>query len=202
MKIITWSKKHIDILLIIAGLSLIAFSMYSILQPWIYQKIALRENAKTADSYINKKGINRLLNDYNPIPIKREEYESGMMVIDIPKLNVHASVINGTSTEDLKLGPALFEISPLPDAKGGNVCIAAHRDRWFKEIDKLNKDDEVMLSFNGKRYVYKVEKIFIVAKNDWSITYDTGYTALTLVTCISTSDSEKRIIVRAKLKDG
>ncbi|HBM79353.1 MAG TPA: hypothetical protein DD426_00710 [Clostridiaceae bacterium] len=212
MKIVTWSKRHIDILLIIAGVSVIVFSMHLILKPWIYQNVTLKRNVKAAesrqavdseDTSPNSKNVNRLLlNDYDSKVIKRGEYKSGMMTIDILKLGVHAGVINGTTTKDLKLGPALFEISPLPNVTGGNVCIAAHRDRWFKAIDKLNKDDEIILTLSGKKYVYKVEKIFIVAKNDWSVTHNTGYSALTLVTCISATNSEKRIILRAKLDNG
>ena len=135
--------------------------------------------------------------------ISREDYKSGMMIIDIEKINVRAGIVEGTTRSLLKEGPGLYEISPLPDKEGGNVCIAGHRTTygaWFRHVDKLEKDDEIILEYNNLKYIYKVEKVFIVDKKDWSVTEPVGHSALTLTACHPLRSDRQRIVVRAKLK--
>ena len=135
--------------------------------------------------------------------IKRANYEDGMMMIHIPKLNIHAGVIKGTSKPQLKKGPGLYEKSPLVTEEGANVCIAGHRTTygaWFRNTNKLKKDDEIHIVFNSFTYIYKVEKVFAVHKKDWSITEPTGYSALTLTACHPPGSAKQRLVVRAKLE--
>jgi sortase A len=92
----------------------------------------------------------------------------------------------------------------LPDLAGSNVCIAGHRTTygaWFRHVDKLEEGDEILLDYDGTSYAYQVEKVFIVAKNDWSITEAVGYSALTLTSCHPLRSSKQRIVVRAKLME-
>jgi sortase A len=133
---------------------------------------------------------------------KREDYQNGQMTIAIPKLEISAGVVKGTSIELLKKGPGLYESSPMPDVVDGNVCIAGHRTTygaWFRQVDKLEKGDEVTLDYNGIPYVYEVEKVFIVDKKDWSITESVGYSSITLTSCHPLRSSKQRIVVRGKL---
>ncbi|MDF2546936.1 MAG: sortase family protein [Anaerosolibacter sp.] len=133
--------------------------------------------------------------------IKRGDYQRGEMVIHIPKINVNAAVMEGTTGTMLKKGPGLYEISPLPSDDNGNVCIAGHRTTygaWFRHVDQLEKGDEIALQLEGQTYLYKVEKVFIVEKNDWSVTEPTGYAVLTLTSCHPLRSSRQRIVVRAK----
>lgn len=168
----------------------------------------IEENVEIKEHHINKiKEINEtdieVDSQIQDETIKREDYESGMMIIDIPKLKVRAGVMRGTSKEELKEGPGLYEISPLVTKEGGNVCIAGHRDvygAWFLNVDKLIAGDDIFIEFNSIRYNYKVERVFIVAKNDWSVTKPTGYSTLTLTTCHPLNSSKQRMIVRAKLE--
>ncbi|PAB59001.1 sortase [Anaeromicrobium sediminis] len=141
--------------------------------------------------------------DHNISPIKRDNYEDGMMIIHIPKLNIRAGVIKGTSKPQLKKGPGLYEKSPLVTEENGNICIAGHRTTygaWFRNIDKLDKEDEIHIDFNGFTYLYKVEKVFSVNKKEWSITEPTGYSALTLTTCHPPGSARERLVVRGKLE--
>lgn len=224
MKFPVLTRKNISKGLIVIGLGLILYSIISI-NMWRHtQKNILKENIenteKTGDIlYVEENGeikehhINKSkeVNETNIEvesqiqykTIKREDYESGMMIIDIPKLKVRAGVIKGTSKEELKEGPGLYEISPLVTQEGGNVCIAGHRDvygAWFLNVDKLIAGDDIFIELNGFKYNYKVEKVFIVAKNDWSVTKPTGYSSLTLTTCHPLKSSKQRMIVRAKLE--
>lgn len=196
-------------LLIFIGISTIIAASFRIYYLWNYQQKFLGEE--------NPIIINDSKDDFiytqkpNPQDIKptketfnRSQYKSGMMKISIPKLKVDAAIVEGTSTELLKKGPGLYEISPLPDKDGGNVCIAGHRTTygaWFKKVNELVEGDEISLSFNNTNYIYKVEKVFIIKNNDWSVTHETGYSALTLTSCHPLRSSAQRIVVRAKLSN-
>lgn len=137
-------------------------------------------------------------------PFPREKYKDGMLIIEIPKIKVQAAVIDGTTQRHLKKGPGLYEISPLPDDEEGNVLVAGHRTTygaWFRHVDKLKEGDDILLKFNGLEYLYKVERVFIVEKNDWSVTEPTGYPALTLTACHPLGSARQRIVVRGRLED-
>lgn len=132
----------------------------------------------------------------------REDYQSGEMVMEIPKLKVKAAIVDGTSREVLKEGPGLYEISPMPDEEGGNVCIAGHRTTygaWFRHVEQLKKGDEIKLIYAGASYIYQVEKVFVVDKKDWSVTEPQGYSAITLTACHPLGSAKQRIVVRGKL---
>lgn len=138
------------------------------------------------------------------VSITRKNYKNGMMTISIPKIKVNTGVVSGTSKQALKKGPGLYENSPLPGGKDVNVCIAAHRNaygQWFRNVDKLKSGDEISLTLGNIKYIYKIEKVFIVENDDWSITNKTGYSAITLTSCYPLKPPYKRIVVRGKLKE-
>jgi LPXTG-site transpeptidase (sortase) family protein len=205
------SKKNIGNIIIILGIMLIAVSLYFNMQLKLSQGKKLQEYSDS----IEEEPI--IVFDENYIAEKEEEQEEEKqelkrdidrdgitdlkMVIQIPKIDVEAAVVNGTTPEYLKKGPGLYEISPLPGDKDANVLIAGHRTTygaWFRKVDKLNEGDDIFIQFEGNDYNYKVEKIFIVAKNDWSVTEPQGYPSLTLTACHPPGSSRQRIVVRAR----
>lgn len=216
-------KKNICKVLIIIGLGLILYAVIS-LNMWRFTqneilkdigektkiKVSVENIEKTDETKENSKKIKEVkesdieIDKQTHNAIEREDYESGMMIISIPKLEVRAGVIKGTLKDDLKKGPGLYEISPLVNEEGGNVCIAGHRTTygaWFRNVDKLIAGDDIFIVFNGFKYLYKVEEVFIVMKNDWSVTESTGYSALTLTACHPLKSAKQRIVVRAKLEN-
>jgi len=136
-----------------------------------------------------------------PPPMDREAYQDGDLWIEIPAIGVNAPVIGGTTVAELKKGPGLYEKSPMPDLEDGNVCIAGHRTTygaWFRRLDELSQDDEIILFDENRRFTYAVEEIFVVGRYDWSVTEPTGYTALTLTACHPPGSARQRIVARAR----
>ena len=94
-----------------------------------------------------------------------------------------------------------------PWNRQANVYIAGHRlgfpgtDSWlaFWDLSVLEKGDEIFITdATGKRYVYKVFKIFIVEPTRVSVTRPiAGKNILTLQTC-TLPDYSDRLIVRAE----
>jgi sortase A len=133
---------------------------------------------------------------------KREDYQNGQLTIAIPKLEINAAVVKGTSVELLKKGPGLYEGSPLPNVANGNVCIAGHRTTygsWFRNVDQLEEGDEIILDYSGVKYTYQVQRVFIVDKKDWTVIEPQDYPAITLTSCHPLRSSKQRIVVRGKL---
>lgn len=146
---------------------------------------------------------NLIKEDIEEVNTTREDYQSGMMIINIEKLDVRAAIVGGTTVSDLKKGPGLYEISPLPHEDKGNVLIAGHRTTygaWFRHVDKLKEGDIITLEYENKAYSYSVEEVFIVDKKDWSVTKPLGYSAITLTSCHPLGSDRQRIIVRGRLK--
>lgn len=201
-------SKNIGNIIIILGVILIAYSLFYNIQL----KLSQEKKLKAYSESIEEEPI--IAFDDNDIAEKKEEEQKSSidrsnitdleMIIEIPKIDVEAAVVNGTTTAYLKKGPGLYEISPLPDGKNANVLIAGHRTTygaWFRRVDKLVKGDDIIIRFGGKNYSYKVESVFIVEKNDWSVTEPQGYSALTLTACHPPGSSRQRIVVRAKLEN-
>ena len=135
---------------------------------------------------------------------ERSLYESYDMGLIVKRMGVKSRIIGGTSLAELKKAPGLYETSALPDEEKGNVIIAAHRDvygAWFYNIDKVRAGDEMKIYFGDKIYVYEYKDTNIVEKNDWSLLKEEEEPMLILTSCHPKGTSEKRIIVRAVLKE-
>lgn len=121
-------------------------------------------------------------------------------LIEIPSIKLSAAVASGTSKGDLMTAPGWYKESALPGQ--GNTAIAAHRTMygaWFRHLDSLMTGDRIILTYEGRKYIYTVKKVFPVAKNDWSVIKSCGYPALTLTTCHPVGSAKQRLIVRAQL---
>jgi len=158
-------------------------------------------------SYNQYRSINNWEENQQPVLEQEEEppeekptilpEDEGLLVIE--KINLKTVVIHGISEEDLKLGPGFYPQSTHPEI--GNVSIAAHRGvygSWFRNVDKLEAGDEILLYIGDMIYRYAVREQFITHSRDWSITESDGNPELTLTTCLFTTTT-KRLIVKADL---
>jgi LPXTG-site transpeptidase (sortase) family protein len=122
-------------------------------------------------------------------------------VIRIPRLELNAVVVQGTSTRDLRKGPGHYRITGVPGA-GRVVAIAGHRTTygaWFRHIDELRKGDPIELDFQGVAYVYEVTGHRVVAANDWSIIRYRGDEKLVLTACHPLYSASHRWVAFARL---
>ena len=135
----------------------------------------------------------------------RSEYKSGDLILNIPKLEIEYEVMNGTSQEALKRGPGLYEYSQLPGEGNRNVSIAGHRTGYsdtykvFRNLDQLEEGDFIYLYNKHKIYVYQYYDTTIVSKDDWSVIYLQGFSALTLTSCHPVGKNDQRIVVIGEL---
>ncbi len=201
-RVLSWALIIAGLLLILSPLVKNGYSIY--MQRELLQSIEQsnpQESATDAET-----GVSALPTPANPsspdtaplvqpsLPIK------AVLVLNIPKLNLKTAVVKGVTSRDLSMGPGLYPDSALP-GEIGNVAIAGHRNvfgSWFRHLNRMGPGDLISITYQGKTYDYTVEKVFIVAENDWSVVAPTDYQALTLTTCDPPGNVIQRLIVRAR----
>ena len=132
-------------------------------------------------------------------------------LMKIPKIDVEAVVVEMEASDidvfaaNANYPPAHYRTTDFPGGES-NVGIAAHRTGpadYFRNLDKLEEGDPIILETSQGLYEYIVERVFIVDPTDNSVIKGTDYGALTLTSCEREDgiSNKKRIIVRARLKD-
>jgi LPXTG-site transpeptidase (sortase) family protein len=99
----------------------------------------------------------------------------------IPSLGEDDIVLEGVDAVQLNGGPGHLPGSPLP-GETGNAVISAHRDRHFRNLDRLQVGDTVLTDVGGVESVWRVVARRVVSANAPALFATTDAT-LTLTTC-------------------
>jgi sortase A len=127
--------------------------------------------------------------------------DDGLTRISIPKIDVEAIVLDGTSHKQLAKGPGRILDTAIPGANGNSV-ITAHRDTYFRKIGDLQTGDPVIVQRNGREYRFEVTGRKVVEPTDLSVLRQTQTPQLTLITCYPTyyiGPAPERLVVFSKL---
>ena len=131
---------------------------------------------------------------------KKIEY---IAVLKIPKINLERGLVDPNSyLNNVDYNIQILKNSAMPDKRFGNVMLAAHsgnaRISYFRNLDKLDINDNVSISYKGKIYSYKVVNIYDIEKNGKAqIIRNKNVSTLTLVTC--RHNTNKQMIVICEL---
>ena len=120
--------------------------------------------------------------------------------IELPSLDKGFYLVEGTATDDLRKGPGHYEDTPLPGQRG-TVGIAGHRTTNgapFRNIDKLDRGDEVRVEMPYGTFVYDVERTRIVEPTDLSVKDRVSFNRLILSACHPLYSAAQRIVVFAR----
>ena len=124
--------------------------------------------------------------------------------IDIPAINVHNwPVVQGDGWDQLKKGVAQHIPSANP-GENGNVVLSGHDDVYgevFRDLDKLQPGDQVILYTMQQQYVYLVTETRIVEPGQVEVMNPTSDPTVTLISCYPYMVDKKRIVVFAKLQN-
>lgn len=123
-------------------------------------------------------------------------------IIIIPKINVDAVVLEGQDISVLEHGSTWRRPQTSQPTDGGNTVIVAHRyfgqgKNTFYHLNKLEPGDEIILFWDGKEHIYKVDEVFETNPENISVEDNTTEDLLTLYTCSGLA-AEKRYVVRAR----
>jgi sortase A len=123
--------------------------------------------------------------------------------VEIPALKVDAPVVQGDGWEQLKKGVGQHIGSSDP-GESGNVVLSAHDDVYgelFRQLDKLQPGDQVMLYTEQRQYLYVVDRTEIVDPTAVEVMASTGAPSVTLISCYPYLVDKKRIVVFARLQN-
>jgi sortase A len=124
-----------------------------------------------------------------------------LAVLRIAKIRLEVPVLPGTDDRTLDRGVGHIEGTPSPGA-GGNLAIAGHRDGFFRGLKDISAGDLIEVETLQEKFVYRVERTWVVDPTEVSVLAPTDGPALTLVTCYPfyfIGSAPQRFIVRAVL---
>jgi LPXTG-site transpeptidase (sortase) family protein len=112
----------------------------------------------------------------------RPEEGTKFAKLSIPKLNITLPIYEGTTKEDLKKGVGHYSDSVFPGEKDNSI-LSGHRNTVFRNLDKLEKGDQLVVTTKDHSFRYQIQKIRIVDKDDKTVIVPKPRATLTLTTC-------------------
>ena len=130
-----------------------------------------------------------------PAPAARRRLNEGDLFgrLEIPRLNLSVMVMEGDGASVLRLGAG--------HVPGTQMCIAAHRDTFFRALKDIKVNDTIRITTPEGTTEYRVVSTKIVPPSDTSVLDAKDDSTLTLVTCYPfyyIGPAPKRFIVQAK----
>lgn len=194
------NKIIVGFFLIIIGLTIISCNS-------LYNEVEQNETEDKINNFIEKQS-----DDNNKIQVNgndkndnknnvKEATEKFIAVIEIPKINLRNGIYEKNSLlNNVDKNVQILKDSSFPNEKNGNVILAAHsgsgKVAYFKNLVKLEKNDNINIYYDNNIYSYKVEKIYKVDKTGKIELEDHSSSILTLITC-DQQDKSKQIVVIA-----
>ena len=124
--------------------------------------------------------------------------------LQVPRIDVDAPVVQGDGWEQLKKGVGQHPGSANP-GKAGNVVLSAHNDIFgeiFRELDRLQAGDQIVLFTNQRAYTYAVVDTQIVEPTSVEFMASTAQPTVTLISCYPYLVDNQRIVVIGRLLSG
>ncbi|MEX2398782.1 MAG: class D sortase [Candidatus Saccharimonadales bacterium] len=139
----------------------------------------------------------------------------GEQNIIIPKINVDIPVVYDISTFEesavqtgLERGVVHYGNTAMPGEIGNTVIVGHSSHNWWDSgqykfafilLDRLEVGDQVILNYEGTRYVYEIRDKFVVEPTNVSVlNQPKNESMLTLITCTPPGTSWQRLIVQAE----
>ncbi|MGP4074276.1 class D sortase [Halobacillus sp. K22] len=172
-------------------------------------KDSMNKDTKDTSSNINEIEKQKTQKSNSPEPVTMSEevtkYEEGENVgrVVIPSIEMGYTTFWGADPEVLKQGVGMYvsEWTTTPDEKRHTV-LSGHRETVFTELGDIKKGDSIFVEYGGKRYEYKVEKMWVTDADDRSVIVKKDEATLTLSTCYPLDfigDAPDRYIIQSKL---
>lgn len=207
-------NKHKGHLLII-GVLLILISIGTLIYKY-YQRIEISNIEENnliefyeiqEDISVNQEEVVETTNEVQE-EVKVEEKvetEAYLAVLKIDKIKLERGIYNiNSKNNNVNKNIKILKESDMPDKENGNVIIAGHSGSsyiaYFKNLVKLNNGDEAKIFYNGKTYIYNLEKSYEVEKTGKiALSKNKDKQTLTLITC--KTNTNKQIVFVFELKN-
>lgn len=124
--------------------------------------------------------------------------------IEIPRLGMKIAILEGTTSETLRLGVGHIAGTALP-GETGNIGIAGHRDTYFRALKDIRIHDKIQIQTPTGLSRFEVDSVEIVDPGDIEVLARPAGSAVTLVTCYPfhfIGAAPKRFVVHAHKPPG
>lgn len=124
--------------------------------------------------------------------------------LSIPKINLQRGFFDINSKyNNVNKNIYVHPSSSYPNSMNGNLILAAHSGTssisYFKNLYKLQPNDDIYVKYKNKEYHYQIKKIYKVEKTgSVSIQRNKNVSTLTLITC-SKNDSTTQTVYICEL---
>lgn len=168
--------KHLSLVLIASGIGVTGWALINIQR----QSVSL---SNSYQSYYQSPTDIVIVPDkyavvYDEYPMRGDIFGN----LWIPVLEQNIAIVEGTGDEELKNGAGHFIDSVLPGVEN-NCVLSGHRETVFKNLGLLEIGDELIVETSAGIFIYKINQIRIVDKDDRRIIVPTDEATLTLTTC-------------------
>lgn len=129
------------------------------------------------------------------------DYSKYLGVLEIPKIGLKRGFYNvGSKYNNIQYNVTMVSGSTLPDVVNGNLILMAHSGdayiSYFAYLYRLNVGDYVYVTYNGRKYQYKIVNIYEVPKNGIvRIKRNYNKTSLTMITCTKDNDYKQTVYI-------
>jgi len=205
-------------LVALLGLAIVVYLFFSTLQSLNHETVQVREAPEptstpmpvaTLPGSSMSPGESHLPPFYqgivqpaNPVPLLTPTLGPQVAIrIVIDKIRVDAPVVAGDDWESLKKGVGHHTGSTNPGQRG-NMVVSAHNDVFgeiFRDLDKLEPGDEVLVFTLERSYRYVVKETRIVEPTEIGVMAPSQEPILTLITCYPYMVDTHRVVVVAEL---
>ena len=141
-------------------------------------------------------------NDKNDITINNSNY---LAVLKIDKINLEKGLYSiDSNMNNVDYNIEILKESKMPDIENGNLILAGHNGSssvsFFRNLEKLKKDNDVFIYYNGFKYRYKIDKFYDVNKTGKVSLIREYKTSITLITC-KKGTNDKQVVYIGYLVD-
>ncbi len=196
-------------ILIIVGFLFLFSGLSVIVYNYISNKLIINKEKDAIERYYidDKEAVidNGSTNDFKDNnEVKSNSKLEYIAILKIPKIDLVRGLVDLKShLNSINYNVEIIDGSDMPDKEKGNMILVAHsgnsRISYFRNLDKLKRNDKVTLDYNGITYNYKVVNIYDIEKTgSVNIVKNNDTTTLTLVTC--RHNTNKQIIIICELE--
>lgn len=198
------SNKDIKSQLMIIGSLLILISLIILsIKLFSFIKDKNIENQKLNNFYNEQENIKELIKAEEITEADYSSYSVDYIaVLKIEKIGLEKGLVSKTDSDNnVDKNIQILEESDYPDVENGNVMLASHNGNgstsYFKDIHKLESNDEVIIYYGGYQYQYKVINSYEVEKTgEINIVRNGEKSTLTLITC---KGNDKQLVIICEL---
>lgn len=193
-------------LLVFVGVGVLTFEYFVKMKNDVFTEMELKASANLVSAEEDDKDTTDVPIANNLPKDKKDkvavvDYSKYLGVLEIPKIGLKRGFYNIDSRyNDIQYNVAMVKGSTLPDVKNGNLILMAHSGwaaiSYFEYLYNLSLGDKAYVTYKGKKYTYKLVKVYDVVKNGKvKIVRSYDKTTLTLITCTRNNDKAQTVYI-------